>query len=649
MQSLSWYYHRLKRMSFDEVVWRGRSAAREALDLVRIPTGIYPKLAPPAAFNDVARGFTVVPTGPAEFPDEMRQRLIDKAERILDHRLSFFQHEDLHLGDPINWHRDWNQGLDAPVRPCPLVDYRVAEDSGDCKQVWEANRHHQWVVLGRAYQVTRDERYAAGFWQQFESWLDANPFGHGMAWKNPLELGVRLINWVWALDLVRGYTPPEPLWGRVHAALHQHVWDLCRKFSQGSSANNHLIGEVAGTFVATAYFPHLPDSEATQRVTRSILEREIHSQLFESGCSKEQALGYQFFSLQFFTICAKVADWTGQPFGEPYMNRLQAGYRFLAEVAQGGEELPWFGDKDDGYVLDLGDYSHDVCAVIDLYRVLFKGQQHTTHESAYWLSGVPLRQGEAEHPPTTLKTRAYADAGHYFMQSGSGETRVSMQIDCAPLGYGLLTAHGHADALAFTLRLGGKHMLVDPGTYDYYTYPEWRHALRRTINHNTVCIDGRDQSEMKGLFLWGRQAHTQCLEWFDDDQRSVLQGRHDGYEIGEDPVQVSRRFEYDKAGRTFLIEDKLTAEDEHDYASALHFHPDCNVTVDGNIIRASRCGQSLEIQAPEGVALETYHGDEEAKLGWFSETYHSRQPCTTVIARTGFRGNCRFSYTILCN
>ncbi len=645
MQSLAWYYHRLKRMSADEVLWRGRGALRELVDLGRLPLGIYPKLSPAKSFDVTSRGFSVAPER-CELPPEMQARLVEQADRVLEHRLSFFQHKDLHLGNPIDWHRDWNQQLAAPVKPCPLVDYRVATVSGDCKQVWEPNRHHQWVVLGRAFRATGDNKYAHGFWQQMDSWLEANPFGYGMAWKNPLELGVRLINWVWALDLMRSYQPQPEQWQRAYRALHQHVWDLRRKFSQGSSANNHLIGEVAGTYIATAYLPDLPGADEAQRVTHEILEREIDSQLFESGCTKEQALGYQFFSLQFFTICARVGEMVGRPFSTTFRTRLEAGYRFLAEVAQGGAELPWFGDKDDGYVLDLGDYSHDVCAVSDLYAVLFKGATTARHESAFWLAGATLKTAEDKHTDTPLQSRSYVDAGHYFMQCGTGDDRISLQIDCAPLGYGLLTAHGHADALAFTLRLGGLHMLVDPGTYDYYTYPAWRHAMRRTINHNTVCIDGRDQSEMKGLFLWGSQANAECLEWQDDAQRSVLHGRHDGYAQGEQPVHVARRFELDKVTRELHIVDELEATGEHGYSATLQFHPDCEVHVEGNEIHARRAGQVLTVTAPESVSLSTYHGDETAMLGWFSETYHDKRPATAVLARAAISGSCRFAYTI---
>ena len=106
--------------------------------------------------------------------------------------------------------------------------------TGDCKLVWEPNRHHHLVVLGRAYRATGDVRYAQAVVEQLQSWLDQCPFGHGMNWRSPLELAIRLINWVWALDLIR---EAGLLTGRAaaRAPLHAawlHLWEIARKFSR---------------------------------------------------------------------------------------------------------------------------------------------------------------------------------------------------------------------------------------------------------------------------------------------------------------------------------------------------------------------------------------------------------------------------------
>ncbi len=106
-----------------------------------------------------------------------------------------------------------------------------------------------------------------------------------------------------------------------------------------------------------------------------------------------------------------------------------------------------------------------------------------------------------------MHSEAFPDTGLYLLQAGAAASpdRLSVTLDAGPLGYGVLAAHGHADALAVTLRIGGHDVLVDPGTYDYFTHPEWRTYFRGTPAHNTVTIDDANQSEMLGPFLWGRR------------------------------------------------------------------------------------------------------------------------------------------------
>ncbi|MCP5179106.1 MAG: alginate lyase family protein [Pseudomonadales bacterium] len=650
MQSLHWYYHRLRRMDLSEILWRIGGASRELIDLARIPTGLFPKTHPAVAWAALEPGFSVRPAV-HRLPEARLTELRAAADRVLENRLSFFQHADLHLGDDIDWHRDWNQGLAAPTAPCPLVDYRVASVSGDCKEVWEPSRHHQLVVLARAWFQTRDAKYGDGAVRVWESWLDANPFGHGMNWKNPLELGVRLVNWVWALDLLRDYPMRESSWARIHVALAQHVWDLGRKFSRGSSANNHLVGEAAGVFVATSYLPMLPDSARLRALTREILCREILSQFHCDGGTQEQALGYQFFSIQFFTVCALVGERTGEPMPPDYLDRLQRACAYLATFGEGGNELPFYGDKDDGYVLNLGDHSHDVRWVSAVSRVMFGDARVATCETAYWLFDVPLetQAGHEDTTPGALRSHAWPESGHYLLQCGEGANRISVHVDCAPLGYGSIAAHGHADALAFDIRLGGLAMLVDPGTFDYFTQPDWRDAFRRTLNHNTACIDDEDQSEMLGAFLWGRRTTATPLCWQDDEAVTFFRGAHDGYAVLVDPVSVERSYCLDKARRVLEVEDDVRGQAPHRYAAAFHFHPDCAVTVIDGVVEVTRCGRSLSLRLPEGVDVAMFRGDEKQRLGWFSAGYHHKQPATTVVVRTTFEGACKLRYAIALN
>ena len=205
MQTVRWYYRRLKTMSPREIAWRTHSSLRDRVD--RVLVGRRQQLRPVSAIlngdGSDTPGFRV--GGPAvgawDRTDSSCRKdwcdsLLARAERIAGHRLSFFDLKDEYLGNPIIWNRDHKRGQNTPMVFSPALDYRDVNKAGDCKFVWELNRHHQLVVLGRAYRVSGDTRFANAVAEQLDSWLEQDPFGLGMNWLSGLELGVRLINWV---------------------------------------------------------------------------------------------------------------------------------------------------------------------------------------------------------------------------------------------------------------------------------------------------------------------------------------------------------------------------------------------------------------------------------------------------------------------
>ena len=174
-----------------------------------------------------------------------------------------------------------------------------------------------------------------------------------MNWRSPLELGVRLINWVWALDLIReSGVITGTLRTRLLESVALHVWEISRNYSRGSSANNHLIGEAAGVWVAANCFDGLVDAERYRNEAEAILHDEIFGQTFEDGGGREQAFGYQVFVIQFFLIAGLIARKRGEDFPKAYWDRLELMFEFVAAMLEGGTRLPMVGDGDDGYLLE---------------------------------------------------------------------------------------------------------------------------------------------------------------------------------------------------------------------------------------------------------------------------------------------------------
>ena len=652
MQTLSWYARRLGRMDLAEIAWRGKAPVRDAADRARYEIGLYPSLTPresrDCAAPLAASHLIAMPVGgwPSTSPDDVwLQSLVRTADRLVAHRFSFLNLEDAYLGDPIEWNRDHETGQVTPLGFAGAIDYRDPSSAGDAKLVWEPSRHLHLPVLGRAYRATGDTRYVTAALDHIDSWIAQCPFGVGMQWRSPLEVAIRAINWTCFIGLAE---PSGLLTGSVRSrllhALDCHVGEVARKYSKGSSANNHRIGEAAGVFIATSCVPGLTGAAAHQQASRQILSAEILAQNYADGGNREQAFGYHLFVLQFLILARLTAERTGQAMPRSFDDRLHQMIEFAAAVTDGGP-APMYGDADDGYVVDLGGRNCGGRELVAVGRALLRRHpvgQDGDAEPLRWLfrasDATPQVAAASIDPP--LESKAFPDTGLYLLQWGKpGKAdSASAAFDCGELGFGAIAAHGHADALSVTLRAFGEDVFVDPGTYDYFRYPEWRDYFRSTRAHNTIVIDDLDQSVMLGPFMWGERAVSRCLEWHPGPLARVV-AEHDGYARLSDPVLHRRALEMDSGARTFAITDTLEMKGEHRVQLFFHVSERARVRRSGDcqfIIAVA--GGTVTLDLDTQMTTTMREGSEQPIAGWVSRGYHRKGPAVTIEASMTARG-----------
>jgi len=570
---------------------------------------------------------------------------MQKAESIWQNRLTYFNLEDQFLGQSIDWQKDLSSGRSGPPKLSSLIDYRDMSRVGDCKLVWEPNRHHQLVVLARAFKATGESKYAEKAVGLMLNWIKDNPFGYGMNWRSPLEESIRLINWVWTIDLLRDANVfDEVSWNTILETIYFSLWDIQRKYSQGSSANNHLIGEAAGVFVATSYFPLLPNATTWRTKSKQILEEQVLAQSYSDGCTREHAFGYQIFVIEFFSLCALAAESSNNTFSNTFLRRLHEMYNFLANICSDTGDPPNVGDSDDGYVLDLGELPRQAAGLISVGAHLFDDDRlllSSDAETVYWLFG----DSKAEHPRSAVsnKSKAFPESGYFMLRSDperhSTDRRLSVFFDCAELGFGSIAAHGHADCLSITLNVGKLRFFIDSGTYDYFSFPEWRGYFRSSRAHNTVTVDGQCQSESLGPFIWGRRATANLLKWEDDESQTLVSGEHDGYARLHDPVIHQRTVALDKKGNSVEVKDHLITKGYHRICRYYHLAAECSVKqLSATSVRINRSGVYLDVLVTSGtVSVESTETDNE--LGWISRGYHAKESSRCLVISDEIQGS----------
>ncbi|MDQ4131413.1 MAG: heparinase, partial [Actinomycetota bacterium] len=238
------------------------------------------------------------PASALDVPEDSRRALIEAADGIAGGRGTVLAAPRGDLDAP-DWFRDPGTGRRAPQdRFSFSIDPRSEEQVGNIKEIWELSRHHHLTVLAAARFVTGEDRYAEVVARQLRSWWRENPFLCGVHWTSGIELGIRLISWVWIRRLLDGWPGAPGLFENNDAALEQVHWHqqyLAAFPSTGSSANNHVIAEAAGQLIASCAFPWFPESTRWRASAAELLERELAHNTFPSGVNRELASEYHCF------------------------------------------------------------------------------------------------------------------------------------------------------------------------------------------------------------------------------------------------------------------------------------------------------------------------------------------------------------------
>jgi hypothetical protein len=314
-----------------------------------------------------------------------------------------------------------------------------------------------------------------------------------------------------------------------------------------------------------------------------------------------------------------------------------------------GGHVPLFGDSDDGYVVRLAQ-AEGFCPFRSLLatgavlfrRGDFKRKAGVMDDKSRWLLGATAdAQFEAlDAQKSALPARQqFPDGGYYVLGADlGGADEIRVVADAGPLGYRSIAAHGHADALSLTLSVGGKEFFIDPGTYAYHTHGRWRQYFRGTSAHNTVRVDGVDQSEPGGNFMWLKHARAGCSLWLSSAGKDTFEGWHTGYLRLEDPVKHRRLIELDKRERQLVVEDTLEMSEEHDIELFFHCSEHCQVEAVPNGYVIGRDGLSVALVLPEGGKSEVLRGSVAPIGGWVSRAFDTRQPAPTIVWRARLGG-----------
>lgn len=521
------------------------------------------------------------------FPDSVESACVE-AEAVLAHRIALY--DSVHdLGLHIDWHCDPYSGVCWPLEHFARTPLVIAPGA-DVRVVWELNRLQHLVTLGRAYALTNDERFTEEFLVQLTSWHEQNPPRFGPNWKVAMEVALRAVNIITALEMLRGSPKVDDeamkLIMKVLLA-HGRFIRANLEFSY-RAASNHYLSDLIGLFVIGTAVPEFDESKDWVSYSTERLFIELDRQVLSDGVDYEGTTGYHRLVLEIFALFFTISRARGFDIPARHWDRLEAMFDFVRHYLKPDGAAPTIGDSDDGRLIKFKPRAADDHSyLMSLGAVMFDNGKFKASslldEEALWWFGAKGHETFggliAGEEPTS---HAFSEAQIFIQRAVTNDGPLYAIIDCGDHGTGGRGSHAHSDALSIEVFAFNRTFLRDPGTFVYTASEEDRNLFRSTAYHNTVRIDAAEISETRDgwPFAFAANVRPKVNRWESNPERDVLDAEHYAYDRLAAPVTHRRIITLDKRESCWTIEDIFTGEGRHLFEFFFNFDCGLNVALD---------------------------------------------------------------------
>jgi hypothetical protein len=516
-------------------------------------------------------------------------------------------HNDWSLAEDVCEGRFTHAGITLELGTTP--DWLGADLPPDDEWRIEWSKFYYGLDLANAFCANGEIRFLRTWERLVQSWtqqvapgLDASDVA-----------ARRMQNWTYAWSLFAS-APRFPglrdgLDEKILSSLADHAAYIRARLTP-DVYRNHRTLELYALFIVALAFPRIDPSSELLRFTIAELYRSLTEGFHPDGVHRENSTHYHLVVLRSLLGMRENARRFALEIPDDFDAHLEKACEFALHC-----------HRPDGLVSALSDA--DSVAYPEVLRL-----------AASLLDRPDFRYAATEGTQGTAPIRRYVSfptSGYFVQRSGWGTDGSDYRderyliFDCGPLGEG---GHGHYDLLSIEMYAHGRALLVDPGRYTYSEEePNLRHWFKGTAAHNTVCIDGTDQTPYRRgkpgkRVAVGRFGGRWSAPGFD-----VLEGRTES--PCYDAVHTRRIFfvgdEY------WIVEDRLEAGREHRYD--LRWHLSVEAWEAAELLETE---QGHLVRAP-GLAL-VFAGSDTAQLepGWVSPKYGVKNPAPVV--NIGARG-----------
>lgn len=470
---------------------------------------------------------------------DKQEGIIKDGEKICSHVFNLLGSGDRYLGDSIDWNKDFKTGFVWKNKFYKNIRIIDLNNNSDVKIPWELSRFQHFFTLGKAYLLTKNEKYSLEFKEEIEDWIKSNPVEMSVNWSCTMDVAIRAVNWIIGYFFFKdSVSISKEFLVKYNKSLYLHGRYIIKNLeNQGEHTGNHYLSNIVGLIWLGIYFGDFVVEDKNEENNPRLwldyatveLEKEMLIQVNEDGTNYEASTSYHRLVTELFLLTTVLCSKNTITFSGMYMVKLEKMCDFIMDITKPNNLSPLIGDADDGRLAIVSNYSawvkRDFTHILAIAGEYFNREDFRYYgrhykEDALWIIGsfkenIPVLE--------KLKSKAYKDGGYYILRND----RIYCAVRCGQLSFRGKGCHSHNDQLSFELNVDGEDFIVDPGVYVYTADYKMRNLFRSTEMHNTLYVDGYEQNnyEKYDLFNMEEQTFAKCAR-FDEN---IFVGRHFGY------------------------------------------------------------------------------------------------------------------------
>lgn len=379
-------------------------------------------------------------------------------------------------------YRPFNYGKDINWQYWPVKDNELR---------WQLHRHKWFIPMGKAYYLSKDEKYAKEWVYQYRDWVRKNPLleidaqeyeilSHSktkdvaenvrFAWR-PLETSHRLADQINQFTLfLSSPSFTADFLTEFLVNYRRHAFHVLHNYS---AEGNHLLFEAQRMIYAGVFFPEFKEAVSWRESGIKILNKEIEKQVYEDGGQYELDLGYHAACIDIFQKALFMAESNGfhNEFPQSYIKTVENMIVFFLNLNFPDSTYPCFSDASRNNTWDR----------FRNWAKLFPDNKQIRYFATLG------KEGKA---PDNL-SKGFLTSGFFTFRNGWNKDATIMMIKAGPKG----EWHCQPDNGTFELWFNGKNLFPDSGSYVYGGDKEvakLRNWFRQTAVHNTLTLNNKD-------------------------------------------------------------------------------------------------------------------------------------------------------------